>query len=85
MDKQQEFDFITEFIESSEDLYDRTTIFQLRCLWTAFCIHQGLNVDTCEYDSKFGILWAVMEETGMNPYNSDEYERFYDAMCKYLV
>ena len=34
----------------------------LRMLWTAFCLHQGIDVDTRDYDELLGRLWAKMEE-----------------------
>ena len=33
-----------------------------RMLWTAFCLHQGIDVDTLDYDELLGRLWAKMEE-----------------------
>ena len=85
MDYQREFDYILECIESSEDLDEMIVMQQLRCLWTAFCLHHDLDVDTGKYDSKMQEMWDVMQENESAPYSSDEFGRFYNAMSKYLV
>lgn len=30
----------------------------LRCLWTAFCIHQDVDIDTLEYDTGLHLLYT---------------------------
>lgn len=37
---------------------------QFRCLWTAYCFHHGLTVDTAEYDGELGGMWAFMVRCG---------------------
>ena len=85
MDKKQEYEYILECIESSEDLDEIVVMQQLRCLWTAYCLHQNLDVDTAEYDNRMMEMWNVMQENESAPYSSLEYGRFYNAMSKYLV
>lgn len=85
MDSKAEFDYILECIESSEDLDEMAVMQQLRCLWTSFCLHQNLDVDTKTYDEKMMEMWQVMQENDSAPYSSLEYGRFYNAMSKYLV
>ncbi len=85
MDKQQEYKYILEFIESSDDLDQIIVMQQLRCLWTAFCIHHGINGVTYEYDAKIDWMWEAMQENESAPYSSLEHERFYRAMSNYLV
>lgn len=83
--KQKEFEFILEFIESSDDLDQVLVMCQLRSLWTSLCIRHNMVVDTGDYDDKMQKLWAAMEDNLNNPFSSDEYERFYNAMSKYLI
>lgn len=84
MNEREEFDIILEFIEGA-DFDEILYLQQLRALWTAFCIHRDEAVDTGSYYCYMLEMWSVMEENGTNPYSSTEYERFYNAMCKYLV
>ena len=45
MDKIAEFDFLSDFV--AENCFDvEVCRDQLRVLWTAFCLHHGLIVDT---------------------------------------
>lgn len=84
MDEKKEFEFILKFAECSDDLYPPRVIQQLRCLWTAFCLHHSLGVNMRKYDSKMSELWNAMRENAYCPYSSLEYERFYNAMSKFL-
>lgn len=45
-----EFLWIMQFIAEMED-YSSEFRHQLRSLWTAFCLHQNIDVDTASYDS----------------------------------
>lgn len=85
MDEKQEYEYILEWIESREDLDGMVVMQQLRCLWTTYCLHQNLDVDTAEYDNRIMEMWDVMQENESAPYSSLEYGRFYNAMTKYLV
>ena len=85
LDEQSEYEYILECIESSEDLDEMIVMQQLRCLWTAYCLHQNLDVDTAEYDNRMMEMWNVMQENESAPYSSLEYGRFYNVMSKYLV
>ena len=54
---------------------------QLRALWTAFCFHHGLDVDTEEYDFRLITLWEKLDARRASwPY--DEFEKY---MCVMLV
>lgn len=85
--EQNEFDFILDFIKENitnkEDFNNTLVIQQLRSLWTAYCLHQDCNVDTGWYDSSIITIWSeIVANCGLS---SDEYERFYNSMCEYLV
>ena len=41
----KEFDYILEFIEGG-DFVQFAEVKKLRALWTAFCLHHGLDPDT---------------------------------------
>lgn len=56
---------------------------QFRCLWVAFCIHQGLEVDTNEYDVKMVQLYDTARE--VSPGMNINWDSFYCFMCEMLV
>lgn len=55
---------------------------QLRMLWTVYCLHHGLMVDTAEYDNNLLEMW---NEIGDGTSEWDGYNSFDAFMCKYLV
>lgn len=57
---------------------------QLRALWTAYCCHHNLDVDTMEYDNDLLGLWSEMHKLG-NANGWSEYGEFVDFMCEHLV
>lgn len=54
---------------------------QLRCLWTAYCFHHRLDVDTLGYDHDLIDLWNIIEEKD----KWIDFDIFDNFMCKYLV
>ena len=53
---EQEFDYIVGFaVESCFD--NELACQQFRSLWTAYCFHRGLDVDTAEYDAALAGIW----------------------------
>ena len=59
MDKIAEFDFLSDFV--AENCFDvEVCRDQLRVLWTAFCLHHGLIVDTHNYDLHLKISCALI-------------------------
>ena len=79
-----EFGFLTGYVAEScfdEEIYrDR-----LRMLWTAFCLHHGLDVDTHVYDWYLSELWKRLQETGDGTSEWADFDDFERFMCKYLV
>lgn len=58
---------------------------QLRSLWTAYCLHHNLDVDTRAYDDDLRELWDSVsreEEDTPNWSNFDSFGRF---MCAWVV
>ena len=78
-----EFGYMKAFIiegDFTEDAYRS----QLQALWTAYCLHHNLDVDTMEYDNDLLGLWGEIIEVGQadNWYSLDHFENF---MCYLLV
>ena len=91
LENNQEWRYISSFILGTEYWYE-LALNQLRCLWTAFCFHEDLNVDTHDYDLYMGIMYKTMEANPSAWYDGyvdvdadSAYESFYNYMCEYLV
>lgn len=79
-----EFGFLTGYaVESCFD--EETCRNHLRMLWTAFCLHHGLDADTHAYDCYLSELWNWLQETGDGTSEWVDFNGFENFMCKYLV
>lgn len=59
---------------------------QFRCLWTAYCFHHELAVDTAGYDNDLLELWNFMANCGYPLIQWwGSFYTFGSFMCKYLV
>lgn len=59
---------------------------QLRALWTAYCFHEGLDVDTARYDRYLRDLWdAIPAGSDLRDIDWHDFEAFDNFMCAYLV
>lgn len=58
-----EFGYMKVFIVEG-DFSDERYRAQLRALWTAYCLHHNLDVDTTEYDADLNGLWCKIIEVG---------------------
>lgn len=86
MDEQREFEYILDFIKGKKDFFgDAHSLLHLMSLWTAYCLHQSLVVETRKYNNRMMEMWEAMLENDNAPYPSSEYDLFYRSMCRYLV
>ena len=58
---------------------------QLRSLWTAHCLHHGLNVDTSRYDHDLLELWTKIKSSESIAACWSNYSSFDKFMCANLV
>lgn len=58
---------------------------QLRALWTAYCLHYNLDVDTAEYDQELRKLWKEVADTENDTAYWGDFESFGNFIAKYLV
>ena len=59
---------------------------QLRVLWTSFCLHQDIDVDTYQYDAILVCMYNYMDLDEMtDTADWSDYESFNNYMSKYLV
>lgn len=58
---------------------------QFRCLWTAYCLHHGLDADTSGYDNDLAELWNTTAEDESETADWNNFDSFDNFMCRYLV
>ena len=58
---------------------------QLRSLWTAYCIHAELNVDTFGYDATLARLWNTVKNARNATKHWATFEQFDHYMANLLV
>lgn len=84
MERNTEFAFMTSFATQScfdEDICrDR-----FRMLWTAYCLHYNLDVDTASYDSDLRRLWDAVAVDEEDTADWSDFDSFDSFMCRYLV
>ena len=81
IDISAEFDFLTGY--AVESFFDEEICRdRLRMLWTAFCLHHGLDVDTHVYDCYLSELWERLRETGDGTSEWSGFDGFETFRCK---
>lgn len=82
--REAEMEYLKEFVRQScfDEELSRD---QLRCLWTAYCLHHGLDADTSGYDYDLMDLWNATAENEPETADWSDYDNFDNFMCKYLV
>ena len=85
INRDAEFEFMVHFIKDNCFNNDPRNCNWLRMLWTTFCLHHDLCVDTAGYDHSIWALWGyVTENVDCNPHWKS-YDNFDGFMCKHLV
>lgn len=84
LDEDGEFGYLLKFAAGADFETGELAEKQLRALWTAFCFHEGLDVDTAEYDAKLQALYQQLpgDRASCSWY---DYEGFGRYMCELLV
>ncbi len=59
--KLSEWNYLLRFARGA-DLEENICREQLQALWTAYCLHYNLDVDTRDYDIALSELWDLAEE-----------------------
>lgn len=81
-----EFKYLLDFAKGA-DLFFKTQRVQLRSLWTAYCFHANMDIDTRAYDRDLRTLWEALpadhEEDSCEDFTT--FEKFDDFMCVVLV
>ncbi len=82
--REAEMKYLKEFIRQSS-FDEETSRDQLRCLWTAYCLHHRLDADTSGYDNDLLELWNTAAEDEPETADWSDFDSFDNFMCKYLV
>lgn len=85
MNREAEFEFLLRF--AAEAFIGEETVFsQLRSLWTAYCFHHDLDVDTSRYDNDLLSLWEAVTRSGEeDTQHWSDFDSFDQFMCAWLV
>lgn len=83
-ERQRELDYIASFVKENS-FYEEIARDQLRILWTAYCLHHGLDADTNEYDSDLVRVWDAICASELDTADWSDYEAFQRFMYRYLV
>lgn len=84
IDREAEFEYLMGY--TTQSCFDEEICRDhLRILWTAYCLHHNLDVDTADYDNDLLKLWNSLEETGDGTSEWENYDGLDLFMCKYLV
>lgn len=79
-----ELKYLKDFVQQSS-FEDKNSRDQLRCLWTAYCFHQNLDVDTSGYDNDLLELWSLMLDKEHKTADWEDIDSYEGFMCCYLV
>ena len=84
MNQKEEFNYLLLFIEESGSRIDAL---QTRALWTAYCLHNDLEIDTRKYDDNLKRVYKAMLDVEADKYYVffEDYEEFDSYMGVYLV
>ena len=80
-----ELDYLLAF--ATESCFDTETCCdQLRSLWTAYCLHNRLDVDTRDYDLTLLKVWGKWSQPKKRTtHTGAPFDSFDDFMCSWLV
>ena len=80
----KEFDFIKEYIKEN-DLGNTICLEQLRCLWTAYCLHNRYECETSSYDHELDELWTEVCDLDIEWLPDDKSYKGFDLFMGYLL
>lgn len=85
----ERMNFILKFVKETGDFTDCNSFYQLKSLWTAYCLVLNVDVDSQRYDENLRKIWDAMQEADNCPYEDPNletaFEHFDFDMCRELV
>lgn len=78
-----EFGYLCSFAEEADFECETLPAEQMRALWTAYCFHNNLTIDTFECDAALRKVWAVLKDKKSCCWdNFNEFDHYMaDALC----
>lgn len=93
MKRDDEFREIVEFVKTMY-FYELRDFEILRAMWTTYCIHWKLNIDTADYDGDMRCLFNLVRATALQAKEQKldakklkrlYYQNFENFMSKYMA
>ena len=75
MDKDKEYNYLKQFALQA-DLTEPLNHVRLRSLWTAFCMHHNIDIDTKDYVQFVRNLWNIIVTEPVSLKNWKDCESF---------
>ena len=86
MNEKAEWDSLVSYIKDGTVYFrNETCRNQLMALWTAYCIHNGLEVDTAIYDAVLLDLFNALSPEQKNELSCRRFSEFDDMMGAWLA
>lgn len=84
VERQAERDYLLSFVQEA-GFDQEIACDQLLCLWTAYCLHHNVAVDTREYDTTLYAVWETLHQGEEDPAMWCDYGSFDRTMARYLT
>lgn len=84
IDRSTEFAYMIQFADD-RFLDEELGRDQFRALWTAYCFHHDIHVDTGKYDADMLQLWDAVQKVDRETADWSDFDSFDGFMCRYLV
>ena len=86
MTEKSEWQFLVDYVkDDTTDFYNATCRSQLVALWTAYCMHNDLDVDTAMYDAVLKDLFNALSDEQKAELHCVRLPEFDSMMAQWLV
>lgn len=86
MNENKEWEFLLGYVkDNTVHFYTETCRYQLLALWTAYCLHNNLEVDTIMYDVELIDLWNAIPIEHRRGLHCSNWGEFDDLMGAWLA
>lgn len=86
MAEKSEWQFLVDYVkDDTTDFYNATCRSQLMALWTAYCMHNDLDVDTAMYDAVLMDLFNALSDEQKAELHCTSLPEFDCMMAQWLV
>lgn len=86
MAEKSEWQFLVDYVkDDTTDFYNEAYRSQLMALWTAYCMHNDLDVDTAMYDAVLKDLFNALSDEQKAELHCVRLPEFDSMMAQWLV